>query len=259
MKMTTNKVWVHILCALTSNNAEIEDLENMKIKYCESSGNDEEVKKTEFYECEICEQEYPIHSLKCQNKNCDGFIHFLCWYQSEKRDKEDWEFLIEMICQQNNIINPFTDENLKTSIKNKVILKMNTDMEIEMDKSKLYKQPNNSHFDEDCNIILPKIFSKLSLKEKHQIDQKNKNKYGGNIKIFCREHQSDPIFCKCRSEEEGKEMVYCDNCGQWWHNECTKFSGEDIFYCSRCQEFDNLKIKSLSHLKTVNQSNRRIH
>ena len=48
------------------------------------------------------------------------------------------------------------------------------------------------------------------------------------------------VWCMCRQGENGKFMIQCDSCDEWYHGECVKVTPElaktfTEYYCPRCQ------------------------
>ena len=47
------------------------------------------------------------------------------------------------------------------------------------------------------------------------------------------------VYCICRLPDDGREMVGCDVCHEWFHLDClglTEAPKTDIWYCSQCQK-----------------------
>ncbi len=53
--------------------------------------------------------------------------------------------------------------------------------------------------------------------------------------------QKIPIYCSCRQPEKGRSMVCCDECGEWYHRECSRISNKDWnskkkpWVCPKCK------------------------
>uniref|UniRef100_T1KQN0 PHD-type domain-containing protein n=1 Tax=Tetranychus urticae TaxID=32264 RepID=T1KQN0_TETUR len=53
----------------------------------------------------------------------------------------------------------------------------------------------------------------------------------------------DRLYCVCRSKDDGRLMIGCDNCDYWYHGACISMNKQlsdtfDKFYCIECRDRD---------------------
>jgi uncharacterized protein YbaR (Trm112 family) len=61
--------------------------------------------------------------------------------------------------------------------------------------------------------------------------------YRGEITYTCANHSDLPLFCFCRCPyDESRDLIVCDNCGEWYHIECIDNvpEEEEDFHCKYC-------------------------
>ena len=52
--------------------------------------------------------------------------------------------------------------------------------------------------------------------------------------------ESDNVWCLCRKGDNGKCMIQCDLCDEWYHGECVNVTSKlaeawTKYHCPRCQ------------------------
>jgi len=60
------------------------------------------------------------------------------------------------------------------------------------------------------------------------------------------EESSEDIYCICRRPREGRFMIACDRCQDWFHGDCVGVAPESVdsnaeFYCPRCKPLNKKK------------------
>lgn len=71
--------------------------------------------------------------------------------------------------------------------------------------------------------------------------------------MLCTQHESNS-YCICQSKEEG-EMVLCECCFEWYHNNCIKYDPEtckeeERWICHYCSVFYDFKRKAIEEVRT---------
>lgn len=62
----------------------------------------------------------------------------------------------------------------------------------------------------------------------------------------------EAVYCLCRGGDDGRPMVYCSQCDDWFHFECVQLSEEDaadinVYFCPSCTETTQRRTTSEFH------------
>ena len=97
---------------------------------------------------------------------------------------------------------------------------------------------NPVHFRYEQSSMRKHLMKALEMKALHPFPAKKKKKDKG---FFKRERL--PVHCKCRLPDDGRQMILCSNCKNWYHVDCVrvptkvlKSTNRDIpWFCKSCK------------------------
>ncbi|EGD79768.1 hypothetical protein PTSG_10753 [Salpingoeca rosetta] len=82
---------------------------------------------------------------------------------------------------------------------------------------------------------------KNNMDTKHDDEEQAEGGGGADADSNDDEDEEDAVYCLCRQPDDGRMMVFCDSCHEWFHVACvglTKKKAENlsIFFCPPCKE-----------------------
>ncbi|CAD8101531.1 unnamed protein product [Paramecium sonneborni] len=249
-KLHNSNEFVHPLCAQFSKQIEI--ISFIQMKFCklnqlDKSNTDKPKQNTKA--CVYCKGN--TGTIKC-NK-CNAYAHIYCIIQkitenggqkldySETNKDNQWQFSFnykQLLTIDNNI--QFNRNNLL--LKNNVYNIFDQFMKIQG----VQKQ-----------IKLDSIFQQYF---KHDKIEEEKESI---LTWICYKHKSSKNYCYCKQEVDTDDMVQCETCTEWFHDQCVKKyqkdfeeqKNKDNYCCPFCLKWAKNKLNHILRFNPISNLN----
>lgn len=217
----------HLLCAMSSPSAKIEKAKEHSFRLQTDSNN------SSLGNCCFCSNEVIHGGWNCDEKDCDKVCHIYCYFQERK------EKLLEPALDhsiQEIIISEETVQT-KTPFKHWFHIPKSSQSMIDEGRFELsfsYEDFGDIGYIKEVQLSL----NQLEITEKSIFEKVKEISYprkpsnvmglGQRKESLCDSHSvSISSYCNCRESKEKIEpeeihSIFCEDCGQWFHEACVR-------------------------------------
>ena len=247
LKFLDSGKWVHPICALCSEDSEIDDYGRMSYSII---GYGTSFPSYSTQQCVVCSSNRG-RLIKCCHQHCNRAVHPHCAFHSkakcineDPKSGKGWQIDFEIIPPNISKCFPEIFKYLQGDSSDLEKLLAASNPEVPNKNPDVQNKYTNTHIQ--------------SLFEKYKYNR-DPGKHGGNLKILCEEHKHMRLQCICQSKQTSSGsnvfLVGCAMCGKclyyimldnWFHSGCIGISLEvsklmRIYICNTCKNWQNLK------------------
>jgi len=283
-KISNTHYFIHVLCALFSNDYKVLNFQQMEI-HKNYELDSPLACDTPKILCEYCKK--PGANIRCKHSNCNKFAHLYCaWIDKanylikDEESTEGWRFTLRKESNYYGISHQALEKDVhKRIIKiyerlfavatkwNKGITPLfyqghTTDHE----GSLLNKLQKTGKKPKDLKNELKDIFASLKEEMKNLVNLFPKLEdfsalTGEIVEAECHDHRIREPLCICNAPYNSSHFMFaCDSCENWFHCTCLNISKKDVgkkhkFNCKRCQDWAHIRYQFFNKIEEEKPQN----
>jgi hypothetical protein len=218
----------HLLCAISSPSLLLENAKDHSFRLLADSNN------SSYGKCCFCSNEVNDGGWYCDQDNCGKACHVFCYFHDRK------EKLLFPSIDSNNLDNHAQEENSQAKPAFKPWFHMSQAAICNIKEDKFLTELSQEDLAETGYIraVQPSL-NQIDISENHIFDKVKELAYpnkpegvvglGERKETFCDSHSGFiSSYCNCRlskekSDPEEIHSIFCEDCGQWFHQACVPF------------------------------------